>query len=139
MKKSGFAVFAIFLALLAVSAHAQLVVIAHPGVEGNAISKASLSKVFTGASSRLGSGAHVVPVLLKEGNTHNRFLSEYLGKSPIALLLVWRGLVLSGQAAMPKSVESEEEMVKFVARTPNSIGYIDAKTPHAAVKEIQVE
>jgi ABC-type phosphate transport system substrate-binding protein len=130
---------AIALALLTAAAHAQVIVVVHPGVEGDSISKAVLTKIYTGAANRFGSGVHIVPVMLKDGPTHMRFLSDYLGKSPIALTVVWRGLVLSGQSAMPKTFESEEELVKYVAHTPNTIGYIDAKTPHAAVKALQVE
>ncbi|MGA2350675.1 MAG: hypothetical protein ABSF70_09610 [Terracidiphilus sp.] len=120
-------------------ARAQVIVIVNPGVSADSVSKAALEKIFTGTSTRLGSGERVVPVLLKEGPVHSAFLSTYLGKSPIALIINWRSLVLSGQGSMPKSFDSEAEMVSYVARTPTAIGYIGEKTAHDSVKVLEVK
>lgn len=133
-------VFVAAIAMFAASAaKAQVVVIANPSVNASSVSKSDLKKVFTGASGRLSSGSHVTPVLLKEGPTHNTFLSAYVEKTPIAILLIWRGLVMSGQGSMPKTFDSEEAMVQYVARTPGSIGYIASATPHDEVKVLKVE
>ncbi|MGD0829659.1 MAG: hypothetical protein ABR907_01865 [Terracidiphilus sp.] len=125
--------------ILAAAANAQVVVIANPGVSADSVSKAELAKVFTGASTRLSSGARVTPVLLKEGPVHSEFLSNYLGKSPIALIVAWRGLVLSGQAAIPKTFETEAEMIAYVAKTPGAIGYVGKKPSGEEVKALHVE
>ncbi|MGD0939330.1 MAG: hypothetical protein ABR905_06415 [Terracidiphilus sp.] len=130
--------FAAAFLFLAAAANAQIVVIANSSVSADSISKSDLVKVFTGASTRLASGARVTPALLKEGPLHAQFASTYLGKSPIALVVIWRGLVLSGQAAMPKTFGSEVEMTAYVARTPGAIGYVGEKTPHDGVKELHV-
>lgn len=129
---------AVFL-FVATSAKAQVLVIANPNVSATSVSKADLGRVFTGATARLSGGSHVAPVFLKAGPTHNQFLSTYVEKSPIAVLVVWRGLVLSGQGSMPKTLDSEEAMVEYVARTPGSIGYIGKGTPHSGVKVLTVE
>jgi ABC-type phosphate transport system substrate-binding protein len=130
---------AAFFLFLAAGAHAQVIVIANSGVNANSVSKAELGRVFTGASTRLLDGSHVTPALLKDGAVHNQFLSDYIDKSPIALIVVWRGLVLSGQGNMPKAFDSEEAMVEYVARTPGAIGYIGKATPHTGVKVLTVD
>jgi ABC-type phosphate transport system substrate-binding protein len=119
-------------------AHAQVLVIGNPGFKVDSVSKSDLREVFTGSSTSVKEAGHVVPALLKEGSAHNQFLSEIVGQSPVGLLICWRGLVLSGRAAMPKTFDSESAMVEYVARTPGAIGYISPGTPHDSVKVLTV-
>jgi ABC-type phosphate transport system substrate-binding protein len=122
--------------IFAEQAHAQLV-IANPSVKAADASKAELKDVFIGGSSSLG-GSHVTPVLLKAGATNDEFLSEYVGKSDSAFRASWRSLVFSGQATMPKSLDTDAAVVEFVAHTPGAIGYIAKSSPHEGVKVLTV-
>lgn len=125
--------------LFAARAHAQVIVIANPSVMPGDISKTDVREVFSGSSSSLKDGAHVVPVLLKGGAAHEAFLAEFVGKSDSAFKAGWRSLVFSGQGAMPKSVDSDAAMVEFVAHNPGTIGYIDKSAPHEGVKTLRVQ
>jgi|HubBroStandDraft_6_1064221.scaffolds.fasta_scaffold1194369_2 ABC-type phosphate transport system substrate-binding protein len=131
--------------LLAVSAsisighvQAQVIVIANPGVKSDSVSKSELREVFTGSSTNLKDGTHVKPVLLKDCPAHAEFASAYLGMGVVPLLIAWRGLVMSGQATMPKSFDSESAVVDYVSHTAGAIGYINKATPHDAVKVMSV-
>jgi len=123
--------------LFAAKSQAQVLVIANPGISAESVSKADLSKVYTGATTQI-AGSHVVPTLLKQGTVHNDFLSNYIGQAPVSLLVIWRGLVLSGQATMPRTFDSEDDLIKYVAHTPGAIGYIGKSTPHEGVKILTV-
>lgn len=118
---------------------AQVIVIANSKMKAASISKGELRDVFTGAATNLKDGTAVAPVLLKQGVTHDRFLATYLDKNDGSLRMAWRNLVFSGQANMPKSVESESAMVEYVAHTNGAIGYISRATPHDGVKVLTVE
>jgi len=124
--------------LLTVHARAQVIVIANPGVKAADVSKADLRDVFTGAASSLKDGSHVTPILLKQGGAHEEFLSAYVGKNDTAFRASWRSLVFSGQATMPKSLDSEAAVVDFVAHNAGAIGYIGKATPHDGVKVLAV-
>ncbi len=113
---------------------AQVVIIANPSVTVAEVSKSDLRDVFTGASSTIKGGAHVVPVLLKDGPTHDEMLTLYVGKSDSAFRATWRSLIFSGQGSMPRSVASEAGVVALVAHTPGAIGYISKATPHEGVR-----
>ena len=80
----------------------------------------------------------MTPVLLKSGATHDGFLAAYIGKSDAAFRASWRSLVFSGQASMPKSLDSETAVVEYVAHNPGAIGYISKSTPHEGVKVLAV-
>lgn len=127
------------LALLAGNVvHAQVVVIANASVSADSISRVELRNVFTGASTKLKDGSHVKPVLLKEGPTHTEFVTTDLSMSVASLLVIWRGLVFSGQGAMPRTAQDESAMVAYVAQTPGAIGYVNRTTPHGGVRELSV-
>jgi ABC-type phosphate transport system substrate-binding protein len=122
------------------SAHcqAQAIVIANPSVKAADVSKSELRDVFTGAVSSLKDGSHVTPVLLKGGAANDEFLTSYVGKNDTAFRASWRSLVFSGQATMPKSLDSEAAMVDYVAHNAGAIGYITSATPHEGVKVLSV-
>ncbi|HEY1901907.1 MAG TPA: hypothetical protein VGG56_05730 [Terracidiphilus sp.] len=124
--------------IFAVNMQAQAIVIANPSVKSADVSKGDLRDVFTGAASNLKDGSHVTPVLLKSGGTHDEFLTEYVGKNDTAFRASWRSLVFSGQASMPKSLDSESAVVEYVAHTVGAIGYISKATPHEGVKVLAV-
>ena len=127
-------------ALLGVTrSQAQVLVIANPGVKATEISKADLKDVFTGNSTTLKDGSHVVPILLKAGTSHEEFLQVYIGKSDTAYRAGWRSLVFSGQASMPKNLDTDAAVVEFVAHSNGAIGYIGKATPHEGVKVLAVK
>jgi len=119
-------------------AQAQVIVIANPSVKANEISKSDLRDVFTGAATALPGGGNVVPILLKAGTVHEEFLQAYIGKNDTAYRAGWRSLVFSGQASMPRSLDTDAAVVDFVAHTPSAIGYIGKSTPHEGVKLLTV-
>jgi len=119
-------------------AQAQAVVIANPSVKSSDVSKSDLRDVFTGAASSFKDGSHVTPVLLKAGAVNEEFLSAYVGKNDSAFRAGWRSLVFSGQASMPKSLDSDSAVVEYVAHNAGAIGYIGKGTPHEGVKVLAV-
>jgi len=123
---------------LTAQAHAQSIVIANPGVKATEVSKGDLKDLFTGVSTGLKGDSNLVPVLLKQGSANDEFLSEYIGKNDTAFRASWRSLVFSGQATMPKSLDSESAVVDFVAHNKGAIGYIGKTTPHDGVKVLEV-
>jgi hypothetical protein len=125
--------------IFAVPAQAQVIVIANSSIKSSDVSKSDLKDVFTGASSSLKDGSHVTPVLLKGGADHDAFLSEYMGKNDTAFRAGWRSLVFSGQASMPKSLDSDAAVVDYVAHNAGAIGYIGKASPHEGVKVLAVK
>jgi ABC-type phosphate transport system substrate-binding protein len=140
MKKYLLSLFLLFGSLLLTAqAQAQAVVIANPSVKSADVSKSDLRDVFTGAASSLKDGSHVTPVLLKSGTANDEFLSTYVGKNDSAFRAGWRSLVFSGQATMPKSLDSDTAVVEYVAHNAGAIGYISKASPHEGVKVLAVK
>ena len=130
--------FAFLLALCALPARAQVVVIANAGLQAADVSFGDLRDVFTGAALTLTDGSRVRPVLLKPGAVNDRFLSTYVGKSNSMFRANWRSLLASAEGVMPPTLDSEAAVVEFVAQNPGAIGYIARTTPHDGVKTLAV-
>ena len=124
--------------VLGVSARAQVIVIANPGVAAANVSKAELRDIFTGASSSLKGSAQITPVLLKQGLSHDEFLDLYIGKSDSAFRASWRSILFSGQGVLPKTLDTDVAVVEYVSHTAGAIGYIGKTTPHDGVKILVV-
>jgi len=125
--------------IFAASAQAQAIVIANPSVKSSDVSKSDLRDVFTGAATSLKDGSHVTPVLLKSGTVNDEFLGAFIGKNDTSFRAGWRSLVFSGQASMPRSLDSEAAVVEYVAHNSGAIGYISKSTPHEGVKVLSVK
>jgi len=119
-------------------AHAQVTVIANNSVSASELSSADLHDIFTGTTTSIKGLGDVAPVLLKAGTTHEDFLTRYIGKSDAAFRAGWRSLLFSGQSTMPRTFDSDAQVVEYVAHTRGAIGYIASSSPHPGAKTMAV-
>ncbi|MFZ0762077.1 MAG: TonB family protein [Candidatus Sulfotelmatobacter sp.] len=113
-------------------------VIANPSVKADVISTEELKSVFLEEKSALGDGAHVEPVLEKDGPVHETFLRAYLGRTDDDLQTYYRALIFTGRGSMPKELGSDAQVVAYVARTRGAIGYVSSETSTEGVKSLAV-
>jgi len=112
-------------------------VIVNPSVHAESIPASELRAVFLEESSSL-AGAHVEPVLAKSGRTHDAFLREYIGLTDYDLQAYYHTLVFTGRGAIPKTLNSDAEVVAYVARTRGAIGYVSADARDDGVRILTV-
>lgn len=117
---------------------ADIRVIANPSVRVSSLSSGALKALFLESRVSLPDGSHVEPVLLKAGSLHEDFARKYIGKNGMALEVYYRSLVFTGKALMPKTVNTEQQVVDYVARTRGAVGYVSAKAPLAGVNVLDV-
>ncbi|MCB2210720.1 substrate-binding domain-containing protein [bacterium] len=141
MKLSRLSVLLIVTLLLFVASVSQasgVVVIVNPNVEDSSLDKDLLTRIYQGKVSRWHSDSKVVPVMLKDGPTHETFTTDYMGTTPSRFRTYWKQAVFSGRGIPPKSFDSELELVKYVASTPGAIGYVSPLTPLTGVKKLTI-
>jgi hypothetical protein len=114
-------------------------IIANASVKADTISTDELKSVFLEETSSLRDGSHVEPVLARGGPAHETFVQEYLGKSEAALQIYYRSLVFTGKGSMPKSVNSDAEVLAYVAKTKGAIGCVGSGTSVEGVKTLEVK
>lgn len=114
-------------------------IVANPSVATNSVSLAELKGIYLEENTALADGTHVQPVLAKGGSAHEMFLKQYLDKSDPALQIYYRSLVFTGRGSMPKMVQSDAEMLVYVAKTKGAIGYVSANASIEGVKVVEVK
>lgn len=103
-------------------------VIANSSIRTDTISSSEIKRIFLLEANSLGDGTHVEPVLRRSGSAHEAFLKEFLDTDDNTLHVYYGTLVFTGKAAMPKELDSDADIVKYVARTKGAIGYVSAET-----------
>jgi ABC-type phosphate transport system substrate-binding protein len=129
---------AVMLCLAGAAQASDVKVIANASISASQLSADDLKAVFLAAKTSLADGSAVEPVLVKSGPAHDEFLRTYVGKTDAALTAYLRSLVFTGKASMPKTCDSEAEVVAYVAKTRGAIGYVSAATPTGATKTLVI-
>jgi ABC-type phosphate transport system substrate-binding protein len=66
--------------------------------------------------------------ILSDNDLHHKdFVKNNLHMLPHQLRRIWDRLTYSGTGTAPTELESEREMIKKIATTPDSIGYLNSK------------
>jgi len=115
----------------------EVKVIANGSIKADMISTNEVKSVFLEEYGSL-NGIHVEPVLEKDGPVHEAFLHEYLGGTDDDLQSYYRALVFSGRGSMPKQLDSDAEVLAYVARTRGAIGYVSSEASTEGVKTLVI-
>lgn len=121
------------MALAAASASANdtlsFQVIVHPGVQGDGISRASLSAVFMGKTSSWGDKTPALPVdLSTKSPIRQAFVSRVMGLSIGELQMYWLRRATRDRVFPPPIKNSDAEVLAYVAEHAGAIGYVGADT-----------
>jgi hypothetical protein len=113
--------------LLVGHAAADSNVIVSPGNQNSAMTRAEARSLFLMRTRRFPDGSPVVLIQLPaQHQTHKRFVREVLNMTPEQYARERDKATNSGTAATIRFVSTTEEMLMRVARTPNSLGYVDS-------------
>lgn len=134
----------IFLALLCVVSNAAssdhgIAVIANQQVNTASLSPTRLKSIFGMRTTTWKNGQPIRVFVLKDNNPlHVRFTKDVLQTYPYNLRRIWERRVYSGTGLAPTVVKSEGEMLKLIAETENSIGYIQHQNIDQNVKVLEI-
>lgn len=141
MSSSLYPVAVLILGTLAAAraANEEPVVVAHASVNARQIRTEDLRDIFLGERHTLQEGPTVSPVFLRNGPTHEAFLKAYIGKSDGAFRAGWMRMVFTGKGTLPRTFESEADLLDYVSVTPGAIGYARSAGSRPNVKVLAVK
>jgi TonB family protein len=113
-------------------------IICNVSVRADSISAGELKSVFLLQRRTLKDDSPVVPVLEKSGDAHEAFLRQYLDRGSEEMQTYYQRLVFTGKRSMPKELNSDTEVVPYVARTRGAIGYVSDVAATEGVKVLVV-
>lgn len=104
----------------------DIIIIANKNVPENTLTQAEIKSIFLGEKSQWSNGRKIFFVLLKDYEVHNKFLSEYIGKSVTQYNNHWKKLVFIGRGRTPTFFNTADQVLDYVTNTEDAIGYIPA-------------
>ena len=115
---------------------AELAIVVNPGYSGEKINIEEVRSLFQGKKRNLPNGARAKVVDQSSGSpARGKFLSEVLEQSEADSNRYWSRQIFSGKTR-PAVLDSAEAVKRWVALTPQAIGYIDIKDVDRSVKVI---
>lgn len=94
------------------------------------ISRDDLSRIFLKQMTRWPEGGGIAAAdLAPNSPVRERFTRDVHGRSVSAIRAYWHRQIFTGHAVPPVERASDAEMLEFVARDTNAIGYVSAATP----------
>ena len=135
--KLGSLLLGLFLLMFTQWALADLVVITNKATKVDILTAAQVKALFLQKEKSLPGGGNVVLGDQNSGSAvRDDFGKTVLGKSPKKLKRYWSKRVFAGKGVPPKVVGDDAAMKTWVAKTPNSLGYIDAGALDDTVKVV---
>ena len=113
-------------------------VIANAAINSASISDNELRSVFLLQRKTLKDGTAVEPVLQKRGPVHDAFCRQFLSRDGEEIRIYYDGIVFTGKGSMPKQLNSDADVVKYVAHTPGAIGYVSSSASADGVKVLMM-
>ncbi len=117
---------------------ADIIIIANAQTPDQALTPDAVRAIFLGDRTRWSNESKIVLVTLKDGDAHQEFLRDNVGKTPSQFLTYWKNIMFTGKGKLPQSFASEDELLKYVASTEGAIGYLSARPSEASVKIIEI-
>lgn len=145
MKKSSFqTVFRIMIILMTVLSPALLlagdvIVIANKNVPDSQLTKDEVKAIFLGEKTKWSNDSKVSFVVLKTPEDQEKFMKDYVGKSPSQFNNFWKQQVFTGKGKMPEAFDDVKALLDYVAKTDGAIAYISSDAPVDNVKKVEVK
>ncbi|MGE0087143.1 MAG: hypothetical protein AB7S75_22290 [Desulfococcaceae bacterium] len=120
-------IFFLLLILLSVplSGADEILIIGSKDLPADSVSRDEIKNIFLGEKVKWDSGEKISFVLLTE--VHEAFLKQYLGSTAAQYQNYWKKMIFTGKAKSPKSFNSPEKVIEYVANTAGSIAYIPSE------------
>jgi len=114
-------------------------VIVHSSNAETSLTKREVSDFFLKKLTKWKDGRSVVPIdLVEDSRIRISFSRAIHGRQVFAIKSYWQQQIFSGRAVPPREMDSEEEIVHFVARSQGAIAYVSTTTPLKDVKILKI-
>jgi hypothetical protein len=117
----------------------DVILVGSPSISDTNIAASDVEAIFLGKKKSLSSGQKVKIVTLKDGDTHDMFLSSYLNKTASQFSAFWKRKIVDGTGIPPKKFDSESELLAYVRSKDDVIGYVSSGTALDGVKTLSVQ
>lgn len=116
---------------------ASFVLIVNPANDSTRLDKKTVADIFLKKQTHWKNDQAIQPVdQSKRSSVRRRFSEDALGRSVAAVRTYWNQLVFSGRGVPPPELESDHDVVRYVAGHEGAIGYVSASVDLKSVKPL---
>lgn len=95
--------------------------------------------IFLGKADELPGGAPIAPVDQAEGSEEKEeFYKRYVNRTLPQVRAHWSKLIFTGKGEPPKEIRDSEQLKKYLAAHPNSIGYLERDKVDPSLKIVSI-
>jgi len=99
-----------------------------------------LAEAFLKKTTRWADGSVIRPVDLDaESGVRRRFSEDVLGRSVSAVKNYWQQVVFSGRDLPPAELDTDDEVIQFVAKHEGAVGYVSGTASVDRVKTLTMK
>ena len=115
-------------------------IVAHPLNPATSVDRRFLAQAFLKKAAYWPDGEPLRPVDLPAASeTRRRFSESVLSRTVAAVKSYWQQIIFSGRGVPPPELESDEAVLRHVARFPGAIGYVSGATSVRGAKILVVK
>jgi ABC-type phosphate transport system substrate-binding protein len=123
----------------AASSHGYRIVV-HPRNPASTLARRTLEDAFLKKVKTWPNGETIRPVDLEPDSAVRQRFSEEILKRPVAAVRAyWQQCIFSGRNLPPPELDTDDEVLSYVAKYPGAVGYVSANAPLRGVKVVSVE
>ena len=119
------------------SANADIAVVISPSNQISSMTEKEVNRIFMGFTKRFPNGGKVSIVNQSEANAIRSDFDKTVNKTTMAKVNArWASLAFSGRTEFPPMLKSDEEVIMWLEKNTNGIGYIDSSKVSDKVKVV---
>jgi ABC-type phosphate transport system substrate-binding protein len=124
-------------ALLPLSVHADLYIIANKELPISQLEKSEISAIYLLKKKHWENGENILPINLPAtADARARFTAQIFDSTPEKLGSYWDKMLFKGETP-PVTQNSEQAVMMFVERIKGAIGYVETKPQSSQIKILQ--
>jgi ABC-type phosphate transport system substrate-binding protein len=113
--------------------------IVHPSNPQRVVERSFVADAFLKKTTRWDGGETIRPVDLRANATPRKIFTERVLKRSVgAVRSYWQQRIFSGRDVPPPELDSDDEVLAFVAKYPGAVGYVSGAAKLKGVKELAV-
>ena len=120
--------------LLTPSLSAKVYLITNAANKQKTIDKTQIKQIFLGQKTRWKNGNKIQLVDNLNKKAARKFYQETTGRGTGRIKKEWIGRMLRGEMIPPESFRDEEELIDFISRNKNAIGFVTSPQSNKGIK-----
>lgn len=121
-------------------AKAEVVLVVSAKSPVSSLSPNQVTDIFLGKTDELPNGAPIMPVDQSESSKEKEeFYKRYTNRTLSQIRAYWSKQIFTGKGEPPREINDSEQLKKFLAEHPNSIGYIERDKVNSGLKIVTVQ